>query len=58
LSSKSNASFIRFSLFVPISFNVPASIPSGRSVVSRRTKTGTPMPGASSCTPPESVKTR
>ena len=41
---------------VPASFNVPASIPSGRSVVSRRTITGFPSDGASSWIPPESVK--
>ena len=41
---------------VPASFNVPASIPSGRSVVSRKTMTGLPSEGASSWIPPESVK--
>ena len=34
----------------------PAAMPSGRSVVSRITRTGLPKLGASSCTPPESVK--
>ena len=36
----------------------PASIASGRSVVSRRTRTGFPSAGASSWSPPESVSTR
>ena len=36
------------SSFVPASFNVPASIPSGLSVVSLSTRTGFPSPGASS----------
>ena len=40
---------------VPTSRAVPASTPSGRSVVSRITSTGLPSAGASSCTPPLSV---
>ena len=40
----------------PTSLDVPASIPSGLSVVSLITNTGFPNEGASSCTPPESVK--
>jgi hypothetical protein len=36
---------------------VPAATPSGRSVVSRMTRTGLPSAGASSCTPPLSVST-
>ena len=38
-----------------VSFSVPAFIPSGRSVVSRNTRTGFPRDGASSCIPPLSV---
>src|SRR5690606_15079368 len=43
---------------VPTSRATPASIPSGRSVTSRRTRTGVPKLGASSWIPPESVSTR
>ena len=42
----------------PTSLTVPASTPSGRSVVSRMTRTGFPREGASSWMPPESVRTR
>jgi hypothetical protein len=42
---------------VPITFTVPASTPSGRSVTWRSTSTGLPRLGASSCSPPESVST-
>ena len=42
---------------VPTRRAVPASTPSGRSVVVRITSTGLPNAGASSCTPPESVST-
>ena len=45
-------------LSVPTSSTVPASTASGRSVFSRITSTGLPRLGASSCTPPESVRTR
>ena len=42
---------------VPTRRATPASIASGRSVVSRRTRTGFPSDGASSWRPPESVRT-
>ncbi len=38
----------RFAYCVPITFNVPASTPSGRSVTLRKTKTGLLNDGASS----------
>ena len=41
---------------VPTSFNVPAEMPSGLSVVSLKTNTGFPRDGASSWIPPLSVK--
>ena len=41
---------------VPASLSVPAAIPSGRSVVSRKTMTGLPRDGASSWIPPLSVR--
>ncbi len=50
------ASWTMWLVSVPTSFSVPASIPSGRSVVSRRTNTGMPKAGASSWIPPESVR--
>src|SRR5436189_275682 len=43
---------------VPTRTPAPLSSSSGRSVVSRRTSTGLPMDGASSCIPPESVRMR
>ena len=43
-------------LDVPTSFAHPDSIASGRSVTSRSTRTGVPTLGASSCTPPESLR--
>ena len=43
--------------FGPVRIAVPAATPSGRSVVSRITRTGLPSDGASSWTPPESVST-
>ena len=43
---------------VPAIFTVPAFTASGRSVSRRRTSTGRPRAGASSCSPPESVMTR
>ena len=43
---------------VPTSRAQPVAIPSGRSVFSRRTSSGTPSAGASSCIPPESLSTR
>ena len=42
---------------MPISFTVPETTASGRSVFSRITSTGLPRLGASSWTPPESVRT-
>ena len=57
--SLSNSSFVAaniFFSFVPTIFNVPAATPSGLSVTSLKTSTGLPKEGASSCTPPESVK--
>src|SRR5262245_8529246 len=44
-----------FSRSVPTSADTPARTPSGRSVTSRITRTGTPKVGASSWMPPESV---
>ena len=41
---------------VPTSRAVPAVMASGRSLVSRRTRTGLPSEGASSWMPPESVR--
>src|SRR3989441_1854310 len=55
--SSSTASTIPLTC-VPTTLATPASTASGRSVVSRTTRTGFPSAGASSCTPPESVTTR
>ena len=55
--SRSTAATIR-SGSVPTSFIDPVASPSGRSVLSRRTSSGTPSAGASSCIPPESLSTR
>ena len=41
---------------VPTSSILPLATPSGRSVFSRRTSSGTPSAGASSCIPPESLR--
>jgi len=43
---------------VPTNSIDPQATPSGRSVFSRRTSSGTPSAGASSCIPPESDSTR
>jgi hypothetical protein len=56
LSSWLTAEYTR-SGSVPTSRAVPAETASGRSVVSRITSTGLPRLGASSCTPPLSVRT-
>ena len=45
-------------LSVPTSSTDGSTSPSGRSVFSRRTRSGTPRAGASSCMPPESLRSR
>ena len=55
LLNNTPASFTITFFFVPTSFNVPASTPSGLSVTSLKTKTGLERAGASSCIPPLSV---
>src|SRR5699024_5621089 len=43
-------------VFVPTMCTVPAATPAGLSLTPLSTSTGLPNEGASSCTPPESVK--